>query len=96
MSVYFVARINIHDEAAYQRYLENCDDIFMKYNGEYLAVDESPETLEGEMTEGRCVIIRFPDRASLNRWYSSAEYQSILPYRLKGADCQTIVVEGKS
>ena len=48
MSSYFVAQINVHDYQEYEKYLESFDDIFSRYKGEYLAIDESPTLLEGE------------------------------------------------
>ena len=47
MSCYFVARILIHDEAEYNRYLETCDEVFARFSGRYLAVDRAPVALEG-------------------------------------------------
>lgn len=53
-----------------------------KYNGKYLAVDENPETLEGEKSKGWIVIIEFSDEKTLKEWYNSPEYRKILKYRL--------------
>ena len=93
MSAYFIANIKIHDESEYQKYLENVDCVFEKFNGKYLTVDEKPEILEGKWDYSRLVLIEFPDKDSLKKWYSSSEYQDILKFRLSGADCDTIIVE---
>ena len=68
MSCYFVARILIHDEAEYDRYLDKCDEVFARCNGRYLAVDRSPIPLEGTPEDGRMVIIEFPDEPSFRLW----------------------------
>lgn len=94
MSCYFVARILIHDEAEYGKYLEQADEVFSRFSGKYLAVDKSPATLEGEPVAGRVVIIEFPDEAELRSWYNSPEYQGILKHRLKAAECSTLLVRG--
>jgi len=47
MAYYFVAQIRIDDPVEYEKYLDKTDNIFSLYKGEYLAVDESPEILEG-------------------------------------------------
>lgn len=96
MSVYFVANISIHDAEEYQRYLQDADRVFARFNGEYLAVDRAPRVLEGEWTYDRVVIIRFPQEADLLRWYESPEYRRILAHRLAGARCDTLLVHGKS
>lgn len=95
MACYFIARIQIHDEAEYARYLAQCDEVFARFNGRYLAVDEAPVTLEGVPEEGRVVVIEFPDETSFRAWYDSPEYRSILQYRLRGAHCTASLVRGK-
>jgi uncharacterized protein (DUF1330 family) len=95
MPVYFVADIRITDPAEYGKYLDACDDVFARFNGRYLAVDLAPLVLEGTRAHGRAVIIEFPSEADLLRWYRSAEYREVLAHRLKGADCDTVVVRGK-
>ena len=93
MSAYFIANIKIHDENKYQKYLENADCVFKKFNGKYLTVDEKPEVLEGKWDYSRLVLIEFPDKDSLKKWYYSSEYQDILKFRFSGADSDTIIVE---
>jgi uncharacterized protein (DUF1330 family)/uncharacterized protein YhfF len=93
---YFVANIRIRDELEYERYLERADAVFARYEGEYLAVDTEPVRLEGELEYGRVVLIRFPNREALRRWYDSPEYREILAYRLIGADCDAVLVRGRT
>ena len=95
MSAYFIANIRIHDEAKYQKYLAAVDCVFEKFNGKYLAIDPSPEVLEGQWNYSRAVLIEFPDEKSLNAWYHSSEYQEIVRFRLNAADCDTIFVRSK-
>lgn len=95
MSVYFIANIRIHDEWEYGEYLKGTEDAFAESGGEYLAVDENPEVLEGGWNYTKTVIIKFPDKETLKNWYQSPAYQRILKHRLAGADCDTIAVEGR-
>lgn len=94
MPCYFIAQIDIHNPREYQRYLDECDAVFAKHDGEYLAVDTAPTVLEGDWPFGRVVLIRFPSEIALRRWYESPEYQRILAHRLKGARCVTIAANG--
>ena len=91
---YFVANIRIKDEAEYQKYIKDVDEVFSKFNGKYLAVDNSPKLLEGNWDYTRNVIISFESKEDFEQWYYSEEYQSILKHRLKGAECDTILTEG--
>ena len=67
------------------------DEVFQKFNGKYLAVDKNPEILEGHWAYSRLVLIEFPDKESLKKWYYSDAYQKILQFRLSGARCDTII-----
>ena len=45
MTVYIVAQINIHDREAYSVYEAGFAEIFQRYQGRMLAVDEDPHLL---------------------------------------------------
>ncbi len=63
--------------------------------GTYLAVDDHPVVLEGKWESERAVLIRFETKEDFEQWYQSEEYQLILKHRLKAAECNTILFEGK-
>ncbi len=94
MKHYFVAQIKIRDPKEYEEYLENFDDIFSKYNGEYLAIDESPTLLEGKWDYTKSVLIKFNSKKEFDAWYYSKDYQKILKHRLNAAKCDTILIKG--
>jgi uncharacterized protein (DUF1330 family) len=94
MTHYFVAQIRIHNPEEYEKYLENFDDIFSRYKGKYLAIDESPAILEGSWEYTKSVLVKFDSKRDFEDWYYSDEYQKILKYRLSAAICDTILLEG--
>jgi len=94
MKYYFVAQIRIHNPKEYEKYLEKIDDIFSKFKGKYLAVDESPSILEGTWEYTKSVIIKFNCKKDFQDWYYSKDYQIILKHRLKAAICDTILLKG--
>jgi len=94
MNHYFIAQIKINDDNEYQKYIDKSASIFKKYNGEYLSVDNSPQILEGRWNYSRTVLIKFASLNDFNDWYNSPDYQKILKHRLKGADCDTILIRG--
>jgi len=96
MNYYFMANIRIRDKQEYQKYLDPSGEIFAKYKGTYLAVDNDPEVLEGDWDYSRAVLIRFPSKEDFEAWYKSKEYQEILKYRLSASECDTILIQGKS
>lgn len=94
MSYYFIANIRINEPDTYQKYINQADQVFEKFNGAYLVVDNEAEILEGSWDYTRNVIIKFEAKQDFEDWYQSKEYQAILKHRLAGADCDTILVKG--
>ena len=91
---YFVAQIRIENPQEYEKYLDKFDDIFSRYKGEYLAIDESPTLLEGDWNYTKSVLIKFHSKKDFEDWYYSDDYKRILKHRLKASKCDTILVEG--
>lgn len=85
MSVYIVALITIENRDEYAKYESGFMDVFSKYEGEILAVDENVATLEGEWPHTRTVIVRFPDEEEAKRWYNSSEYQALAQHRFRAS-----------
>lgn len=48
MTHYFSTQIKINNPEETQKYLDKVDDIFNRFNGKYLAIDESLKILEGK------------------------------------------------
>ena len=96
MSVYFLVRIDIHSPSTYEKYLKSCDEVFARYSGRYLALDDDPVLLEGTWEGTRTVLIEFPDESGFRRWYESPDYQEILQHRLAGADCDAVLLKGRA
>jgi uncharacterized protein (DUF1330 family) len=95
VSSYFIAQIDIHDSTEYDRYLAGYDEVFARYRGEVLAVDDEVTLLEGEWPFGRTVVIRFPDEEELLRWYRSAEYQELARHRRQASRANIVMVRGR-
>lgn len=93
MSYYFIANIKIIDEETYNKYLERADEVFKKFNGKYLVVDDHPVILEGTWDYTRTVVIEFLSKSDFDDWYTSVEYQELLKYRLEASVCNTILAK---
>ena len=96
MSVYVIATIDIHDRQTYGRYEAGFVEIFARYDGEVLSVDESPEVLEGSWPATRTVLLRFPDRGALRAWYDSDDYQTLMQHRLSASIGNIAMLNGIS
>ena len=96
MTCYIVALINIHDREQYALYEAGFMEVFQKYQGTMLSVDEAPELVEGEWSWTRSVLISFPSKADAKAWYQSSEYQSIAQHRFAGSRSNIVFLNGMS
>ena len=94
MSVYIIARFNIHDRSQYDKYESGFAEVFKKFDGKMLSVDEDPMLLMGEWQDTRSVIIEFPCKKSALAWMTSDEYQAIAKHRDAGSTANSILVKG--
>jgi uncharacterized protein (DUF1330 family) len=95
VSCYFIAHINIQDRVEYRRYEDGFDEIFAKYQGKVIALDDRPSLLEGTWPYTRVVMIRFPDEIEARRWYESEEYQQLMQHRVAAAKADVVLVHGR-
>ena len=95
MPVYLIAQLTIRDRARYAEYAAGFMEIFSRYGGRLLAVDESPETLEGAWNFTRTVLIEFPSEAEARSWYDSEDYQRLAQHRFASSEANIVMVKGR-
>ena len=93
MSVYMITRMTIHDRAEYDIYADQFMEVFEKFDGKLLSVDEEPQVVGGDWNATRSVLIEFPDKPKLFEWLLSPEYTEIGKHRDAGATAETIIVK---
>jgi uncharacterized protein (DUF1330 family) len=96
VSSYYIALINIHDPARYQQYLAGFDEVFEKFQGEVIAIEDNPRVLEGKWPAGRTVIIRFPNDQAAHTWYESPEYQQLAHFQQEASVASVTIVTGRN
>ena len=94
MPVYIVAELMIDDRTEYGVYEAGFLEIFQRYLGEVLAVDEQPTVIEGDWKHTRTVLLRFPDQAEAERWYRSPEYQALAQHRFRASRANVALLQG--
>lgn len=94
MSAYLIGLVKIRDSATYARYVQDFMPVLRQFGGELLAADLAPQKLEGDWPYSRTVILRFADKATLQRWYDSPEYQKIARYRTDSSTADLAIVAG--
>ncbi len=94
MTVYIIAQITIEDRVRYADYEAGFMDVFSRYSGKVLSVDEQVEVLEGEWPCTRTVIVEFPSRDDALAWYRSDDYQDLMQHRLAASVGNVSLVAG--
>ena len=94
MSVYIIAQFTIHDRSQYDIYESGFGEVFAKFDGKMLSVDEEPMVLSGDWQATRSVIIEFPSKQSALTWMMSDDYQAIAKHRNAGSTSTSILVQG--
>lgn len=93
---YFIARVTVHDPAAYEAYKTAAHATIVAAGGRYLVRGAEVAQVEGGAPDPRrLVILEFPDRASAEAWWNSPDYARAKAHRLGGvAEMQAELVEG--
>lgn len=94
MTVYIVGHIDITDRATYTGYEAGFRDIFQRYDGEVLAVDDDVTMLEGDKRHTRTVLVRFPTRAGALAWFHSDAYQELAVIRWQSSTAEISLIDG--
>lgn len=94
MAAYIVVDIKVEDPARYEEYKKLAAATVAAYEGRYIVRGGATETLEGDWSPNRLVVLEFPTVASAKEWWASEEYKPARAMRYASATSQMIVVEG--
>jgi uncharacterized protein (DUF1330 family) len=94
MTVYVIVQLKMTDRAAYDRYQARFFEVFRKFSGRLLSVDDNPLILEGAWDRDRLVLMSFPDEAAFHAWADSPEYLEISKDRKAGAHGIVLLAKG--
>ncbi|VWC17749.1 DUF1330 domain-containing protein [Burkholderia lata] len=94
MSAYVVFDIDIHDVEAYQAYRRLGAPTVAEYGGRFLVRGVEVETLEGEWSPKRVVVLEFESAERARAWYRSEGYQAAKLLREPAARTTGILAEG--
>jgi uncharacterized protein (DUF1330 family) len=86
MAAYLIGHITVKDAVQWEIYVEGVRKSLLPCNAEVIFRGKIAKVLTGEHSHQNTVVIKFPDQATLQKWYSSKEYQDLIPIRDKAAD----------
>lgn len=94
MPAYVIVEIEVHDPETYEEYKRLAPPIVAAYGGQYLARGGRTETLEGDWSPRRLVILRFESMERAQEWWHSPEYAPVKAMRHRSADSKMVLLEG--
>jgi uncharacterized protein (DUF1330 family) len=90
---YWIARLQVKDEAAYDEYRKRNLPAFSKYGAKFAVRGGPFERVMGEVRQHN-VVIEFPSHEAALACYHSPEYQYALPCLKMGCEGDFIIIAG--
>jgi uncharacterized protein (DUF1330 family) len=94
MPAYVVVEVEVNDPVRYENYKAMVPPSLETYGGRFLVRGGKVETLEGDWSPKRFVMVEFPSAEQAKAWWASDEYAEAKALRQATARTQMIVVEG--
>jgi uncharacterized protein (DUF1330 family) len=94
MTAYVIVDINVTDPVGYEDYRKLAPAAVEIYGGKYLARGGKTETLEGNWSPTRLVILQFDTIEQAKNWLNSPEYSEARKLRHETAISNMVVIEG--
>ncbi len=94
MATYVLAEIEITDPEGYKAYSASVPATIAQYGGKFLVRGGSVEVLEGEWPQRRRVLLEFPSKEAVLRWWNSPEYQEPMAIRRASSEGRLLLLEG--
>ena len=86
MSAYLVGHITVRDDELWQTYVAGVQKSLAPFACKLLFRGRLASVLAGSHPHDLVVVIEFQDHSTLESWYASETYQSLIPLRNKAAD----------
>jgi len=86
----------VSDPAASRRYSEEAPKTIAAFGGQYLIRGGKAQTVEGDISKGRIVVIAFDSLEKARGWYFSPAYDELKPIRQNSTKSRILIVEGVS
>jgi len=94
MKAYMITFVRFQDYAAYQReYIKAAHAILTSHGGKAVLVSDDKEVIEGELPDGRIVVVEFPSKKHAKAFYNDPQYQPFKKIRHKFAQCDSAIIE---
>ena len=94
MTAYIILDIQVTDPVRYAEYKDLATPTVAQYGGKYIVRGGQAETLEGDWSPARIVVLQFESVEQARKWLDSPEYRPAMELRHQTANTRSIIVEG--
>ena len=86
MATYLVGHITVKNDELWQQYVAGVGESLAPFESRVVFRGQLDKVLAGRHAHDLVVVIEFPDQSTLDDWFNSDKYQSLIPLRNKAAD----------
>ncbi len=86
MAAYLIGHITVQNPILWEKYINGVQKSLLPYETNIIFRGKLSKVLTGKHLHHDTVVIKFRDQKTLQDWYSSKEYQDLIPIRDKAAD----------
>jgi uncharacterized protein (DUF1330 family) len=94
MPAYVIVDVNVTNPNRYEDYKKLTPASLVPYEGKFIVRGGQTQTLEGDWTPGRMVVLEFPSAEKAKAWWSSDGYAPAKAIRQSASNTRMILVEG--
>jgi uncharacterized protein (DUF1330 family) len=86
MAAYLVGHITVKEDKLWQKYVAGVQESITPFDAKVVFRGRLDKVLAGQHEHDLVVVIEFPDQSTLDNWFNSEKYQSLIPLRDKAAN----------
>lgn len=90
---YLIGQVTVKRPEMWAEYTRQVPDTLAPWGAELVFRGKQVAVLAGKNPHPDIVVIRFPNVAAVNQWFSSAAYQSLVPLREQAAEVALLAYE---
>jgi uncharacterized protein (DUF1330 family) len=94
MTVYMIVQAKITNPEKFRAYTAVTPGLVARFGGKYRVLGGHTTTLEGHWPEVKTVISEWPDRASAQAFWQSADYRAACELRAGAGEFTIVLVDG--
>ena len=94
MKAYLVLDLSVNDFAGFKKYIDEIPAFIAKHGGQYIVRGVVPDTIEGDWTPERLVILEFPARGNAEAFLGDPDIQGLFKLRHATTTSRLVLADG--